>query len=297
MALGTSDLYLTIEPVVREFYGLGKDSMKAQYSQIADVSSTDEPIFEFMELGGPGLLELKPENQAMIQRTIKQGPVKRVQAATYAAAITVSREAVKDTKVKQIQSTASSMGRATGKTPEKLFAQLIDRAHSSTYPVTADNVALCSASHLTPYGVTFSNTLATPAALSEETMEDVKTAVRQTIGPDGQLSAVMVKKWIVPSALGHLIEKLTTSPKTLGSANNDPNVNKGDKYIIFDYLTNSTAYYAQTDADRGFYWMWRESPQFERDQVALTLQAIYIAWFRAMWGAEDPRCVYGVNAS
>jgi hypothetical protein len=297
MALGTSDLYLTIEPVVREEYGMAQEEMKAQYSQIAKVSSTDEPIMEFMELAGPGRLDLKNENEPMIMRTIKQGPVKRVAAATYAAGITISREAVKDTKVEQIKSAARALGRAVKKTPEHLFAQFLDRSFNSAYPVTADGKELFSTSHLTPYGTTFANALAVPAALSEETMEDVKTAVRQTIGPDGMLAQVQVKQWIVPSALGHLMKKLTTSPKTLGSANNDPNVNDGDKYMIFDYLTNSTRYIAQTDADRGFYWMWREAAQFDRDNVATTLQAVFISFFRAMWGAKDPRCGYAVNAS
>jgi hypothetical protein len=53
----------------------------------------------------------------------------------------------------------------------------------------------------------------------------------------------------------------------------------------------------QTDADDGFYWDWRERPTFERDNVALTMQAIFIAFFRAMWGAENFRCVYASNAT
>lgn len=298
MSLVKAQLYTAMDPVPRKYYGLGRDAqkMKAQFSQIADVSTTDEPTREFTEFGGPQNLQLKPENSPMVVRTIQAGPVKRVSAATYAAALEISYEAVRDSKYKAIASSAKALGRATEKTPERLFAQFLDRSHDTSYPVTADGLPLCSASHLNPYGQTFSNTLSGAPALSETALEDVMTALRTTTGPDGELSPVMFKQLIVPSSLSVLAEKLTTSPKTLGSNFNDPSVVNGKKFMTFDYLTNNTRWFVQTDADNGFYWEWRESPQFERDNVALIMQAIYIAFFRAMWGAEDPRCVYDSNA-
>ncbi len=298
MALTTAQLFTMMDPVPRKYYGLGRDAqkMKAQFSQIAEVDTTDEPIREFTEFGGPQHLAYKAEGAAITQRTIQAGPVKRVQAATYAAALTISREAAKDGKYKAVASSAKVLGRATEKTPERLFAQFLDRSHNTAYPVTADGLPLCSASHLTPYGVTFSNTLTGAPALSETALEDVMTALRTTIGPDGELAPVMFQQLIVPSSLSVLAEKLTTSPKTLGSNFNDPSVVNGKKFMTFDYLTNTTRWFVQTDADNGFYWDWRESPQFERDNVALTQMAVYIAFFRAMWGAEDPRCVYDSNA-
>ncbi len=298
MSLTTASLFTMMDPVPRKYYGLGRDAqkMKAQFSQIAEVSSTDEPIREFTEFGGPQNLEMKPENAAMTVRTIQAGPVKRVAAACYAAALQISREAAMDGKYKAVASSAKALGRATEKTPERLFAQCLDRSHNTAYPVTADGLPLFSASHLTPYGVTFSNTLSGAPALSETALEDVMTALRTTIGPDGELSPVMFKQLIVPSSMAVLAEKLTTSPKTLGSNFNDPSVVNGKKFMVFDYLTNTTRWIVQTDADNGFYWQWRESPQFERDNVALILQAVYIAFFRAMWGAEDPRCAYSSNA-
>lgn len=298
MSLVKAQLYTAMDPVPRKYYGLGRDAqkMKAQFSQIADVSTTDEPTREFTEFGGPQNLQLKPENSPMVVRTIQAGPVKRVSAATYAAALEISYEAVRDSKYKAIASSAKALGRATEKTPERLFAQFLDRSHDTAYPVTADGLPLCSASHLNPYGQTFSNTLSGAPALSETALEDVMTALRTTTGPDGELSPVMFKQLIVPSSLAVLAEKLTTSPKTLGSNFNDPSVVNGKKFMTFDYLTNNTRWFVQTDADNGFYWDWRESPQFERDNVASLMQAVYIAFFRAMWGAEDPRCVYDSNA-
>lgn len=295
--LNIAQLYAAIEPVERKWFNSAMMKIAEQFSQIADVSSIDVPIREFSEWGGPQQLELKPENSPMNVRTVMLGTPKRVQVATFAGAIEISREAVSDVKISQLKTPAQALGRSAKKTPEYLFAQFLDRSHNSAYPVTADNINLCSASHVTPYGTTYANTLATPAALSETSLEDIRTALRTTIGPDGMLAPVTPKALIVPSSLDVLSEKLTKSDKTLGSANNDPSVIQGMKRIVFDYLTNTTRFYVQTDADDGFYWNWREKPTFERDNVALTMQAIFICFFRAMWGAENARCVYASDAT
>ncbi len=297
MALNIAQLYAAIEPVERKWFNSAMMKIEEQFSKIATVSTTDTPIKEFSEWGGPQQLEQKAENAPMQIRTVALGTPKRVQVATFAGAIEISREAVTDVKISQLKTPAQALGRAAKKTPEYLFAQFMDRSHNTAYPVTADNVALCSTSHVTPYGTTYANTLATPAALSETSLEDVRTALRTMIGPDGMLAPVSPEAMIVPSSLDVLSEKLARSEKTLGSANNDPSVIQGMKRIVFDYLTNTTRWYVKTDADDGFYWDWREKPTFERDNVALTMQAIFICFFRAMWGAENPRCVYASDAT
>ncbi len=295
MAENIASLYGAIEPVTRKYYGLALNKEKPQFSQIAEVDTVDEPIRDFVEFGGPGQLSFKAENAAITASAIRQGPIKRVQAATYAGAIEISREAVKDVKYKLITSAAGSIGRATRLTPEYLFAQFLDRSFNTSFPVTADNVELCSASHLLPDGTTFSNII-TAAALAESSLEDVMTALRTVPGPDGMLSPEMDKQLIVPAALHNLAEKLNRTQKTLGSNYNDVSVVAGTKTMTFDYLTNTTRWFVQTKNENGIFWDWREKPEFIRDNVALTLQAIFVAFFRAMWGCEDPRGIFGVNA-
>jgi len=291
-----ASLYGAVEPVVRKYYGLELNAESPQFSQIAEVDTVDEPIRDFVEFGGPGQLAFKAENAAIQASRILQGPIKRVQAGTYAGAIEMSREVVKDVKYKMITTAAKSLGRATRLTPEYLFAQFLDRSFNTSFPVTADNKELCSNAHLLPDGTTFSNII-TAASLSESSYEDILTALRTVPGPDGMLSPEMPKALITPSALHILGEKLTISEKTLGSANNDPSYVKGKaKHITFDYLTNTTRWFVQTKNDNGIFWDWREKPEFVRDNTALTLQAIFVAFFRAMWGCEDPRGIFGSNA-
>jgi hypothetical protein len=306
MPHGSTDLYSFIEPVTRKHFGLGAKKHAAQFSQFMDVSSTTEPIREFQEnAGASGTFALKTENSSMQRKVITPGPSRRVQAATYAAAIEFSREILDDIRdsqnsaaLRKVTTASGALGRSGSLTPEYLVAQFLDRSFTSGYPVTVDNVILCSASHVSPLGTTYSNIMATPQALSESALEDVMTQLRTTAASDGLLTPVMPELLIVPSALANVAEKLSRSDRTLGTANNDPSiVQKAAKHVVFDYLTNQTRWFMKTDAINGFYWEWRQALTYERDNVALTMQAIFIAFFRAMWGAEDPRCVLGVNAT
>lgn len=300
MAHSTNDFFASIEPVInRAFYGL-EDDVEAQFSQIFKVGSDDEAIKSSVEYGGPASLTLKAENAAVLQKTITEGPIKTWNTSTYAGAVTVSYEAAKDARNRygKIAQSAGSLGRATKITPELLAALFLDRAFSSAYPATADALELCSTVHVLPDGVTTTgNELATPAAFDETSAEDVKTALRTILGPDGNIQPHKVKKWIVPSALANTAEKLSKSDKTIGSANNDPSVVKGTGYVAFDYLGSTTHWFALTDNSNGLFWDWIEKPQFLTDQVVLMLQKAYVAFFRARYGCVDFRAIYGSAAS
>ena len=300
MAHSTNDFFAAIDPVVnRSYYGLD-DQAEQQFKSIFKVGTDDEPQMSAVEYGGPGSLTLKTENAAVAPKSIVQGPIKSWNAATYAGGVTISYEAAKDVKNRyaKIAQTAGSLGRATKVTPELLTGLFLDRAFNSSFPATADGLELCSTAHLLPDGVTtVANELTTPAALDETSVEDIMTNVRTLTGPDGNISPVSIKSWVVPSALFNLATKLSTSTKTLGSANNDPSVVSGTKVIGFDYLGSASRFFALTDADRGLFWDWIEKPQFITDQVVLMLQKVYVAFFRARYGCVDFRAIYGSAAT
>jgi hypothetical protein len=293
----TASLYGLIEPVTRKYFGLEMKAKPAQFSQIFDVNDVDDPIHDFVEVGGPGQLSFKAENAPVTTGAIKQGPIKRVQAATFAGGMQLSREVIKDARYKAVKSASSSIGRATRLTPEYLAAQFLDRSFDSNFPVTPDGVELCSSSHLLPDGVTTASNIITAAALSESSLEDVLTALRTVPGPDGMLSPETAKQLIVPSALHNLAEKLRRTKKTLGSNYNDESVVAGLENMTFDYLTNQTRWFVQTDNTNGIFWDYRERPEFIRDNISQQLAAYFVAFFRAMWGCEDWRGIFGSNAT
>lgn len=301
MAHSTNDFFAAIDPVVnRNYYGLDDEQTDKQYSMIFKISSDDEPQMSAVEYGGPSTLSLKTENAAVTPKFIVQGPVKTYYTSLYAGAITISYEAARDVKNRygKIAQASSALGEAERVTPELLTALFMDRAFNSSFPATADGVEMCGV-HILPDGVTtYQNELATPAALDETSAEDVRVALRSLLGPSGNIRPAKVTSWIVPSAYEPLATKLSTSPKTLGSANNDPSVVKGTTVKVFDYLGSSTRWFAETNQkERGLFWHWIEKPQFLTDQVVLNLQKVYVSFFRGRYGIIDWRHIYGSAAT
>jgi len=299
MALSVNSLFGAVEPVVRKHYGLERKRKKPQFKSIFNVSSGGETVKHSMEFGGPSQLQLKTENGPVSSVSITQGPNKTWNWALYAGQITISYELAKDVKYGQIKTVAGSLGRATSLTPEYLAAQFLDRAFNSSYPATADGQELCATDHLIvgTNAANGSNMLSTAAALEEESLEDVMTNLRTMKGPDGMITPFTAEALIVPSALGHKANKLSMSDKQVGSANNDPSVVKGIKVNIFDFLDSSTRWWAKTDAPNGLFWEFDEEAEFLEDNSITTLQRVYVAFFRARWGCEDWRAIYGSNAA
>lgn len=301
MSHSVNDFFAAVDPVAnRHFYGLDSEKTEQQFKQFFKIDTDNEPKKSAVEYGGPASLSLKPENSPVAQKQINQGPIINWSTATYAGAATISYEAAKDVKNRygKIASTMGSLGRATKITPELLTALMLDRAFNSAFPQSADGLELCSTAHLLPDGVTTTaNELATPAALDETAAEEVKTALRTILGPDGNIMPHTVKGWIVPAALHNTAEKLSRSDKTVGTANNDPSVIKGTKVMPFDYLGSSTRWFAKTDNGNGLFWDWIEKEQFITDQVVLMLQKVYVAFFRARYGCVDFRDLFGSAAT
>ena len=298
-ALSTQQVWAAVDPVVRSSYGLSYKKGKPEFKQIFEVSKGKEPVRSSVEFGGPGQLSLKSENGPVSSLTIRQGTPKTWNYVLYAGEVTLSWELAKDCKIREIKTVTSSLGRATRLTPEYLAAQFLDRAFNSAFPATADSKELCATDHLvigtnTSNG---SNELATPAALSETSLEDVLTNLMTMKGADGMIVPVMAKQLIVPAALSHTAEKLSRTKTQVGTANNTVSVVSGMKATTFRYLDSATRWFVQTDHDNGLWWEWDEEAQFMEDNSPTTLQKVYVAFFRARWGCDDWRGIYGVAAA
>lgn len=297
--VNVASIYKTVEPVIRHYYGLEDDESNGQiFPEIFDVESTDDPIFETVEFGGPGVMAYKAENERIVFDDIVQGGGKRFQAGTWATGIEISLEACEDTKYGAIKKVASSLGRSKRLTPEYLTAQYLDRAFNASYPATNDALSLCNSAHVLPKGGTQSNLLANAYSLSEFALQQVFQNLGNMLGSDGMLSPLMPKKLIVPTNLAQTAWTLMNTQLTVGSANNDRSFVAGKMDVVsFNYLGSNTRWFVKTDAADGLFWKWRIKPQFFRDQVDAIQQALYMCRFRAYWGIVDWRGIYGSNAA
>jgi|GEM_PF-6101408 len=301
MALSTAQLWGGVEPVVRKFYGLERHRKKPVYKKIFKTTKGKEAVRHSMEMGGPGQLSLKTENGAVSSLSIRQGPNKTWNYDLYAGEITLSYELARDTRIREIETTSRSLGRATALTPENITALFLDRAFNSSFPAVADGKALCATDHLIvgTNASTGSNMLSGGPALSETSLEDVYTNLMSMPGPDGMISPLMPEKLVVPAGLALTGEKLTTKGKTLGSAYNDPKVVGHDLELVANpFLGSATRWFVLTDAVNGLFVEFDgDEENFMEDNSVTTLQKIYVAFFRMRHGCDDWRHVYGSNAS
>ena len=302
MTHSSNDFFAAIEPVAnRKFHGVGEKTPR-QFDKIYKVGSDSEPQTSYVEYGAGGSLTEKAENASVVAHTTSQGPVKTYYTRTWAGAATISMEAAQDVKNRypKLSQAMGMLGEAAHITPELLTALQLDRAFNSAFPATADGVEMCG-THTLPDGVTtFSNELATPAALDETSAEDVRIALRSTLNPSGNLAPLLVDSWVVPSAYDVIAHKLSRTKRSVGNANNDESLVAGTDVTVFDYLGSATRWFAKTsatDKENGLFWDWIEKVQFITDQVPMNLQKVFISYFRARYGIKNWRHIFGVAAT
>jgi phage major head subunit gpT-like protein len=303
MAHTTSQLWAAVEPVKRKHFGLGLKKGKKIFEKIAKVSNGAEPVRHAVEYGGTGQLVRKTEGGAVTPLTVRQGSNKTWTYDLYAGEVTLTYELARDSKVREIQRSAETLGRSVSCTPDYIFAQFLGRAFNGSYPATADGKEMCATDHLIigTNSSDGSNELSTPAALSETALEDVYTALMTMLGADGMIATTMPEKIIVPASLAHSAKKLTKAGKTLGSANNDPKVvGDGLEVVVNPYLDthSTTRWFVLTDWDLGgIFWEWDVKAESLEDQNIHTLNRTSMTFFRARHGCDDWRHVFGVAAS
>lgn len=298
--MNSASIYASIEPVTRHYWGLEVDNAEtvSVMPMIMDVESTDEPVMEAVDYGGPGTMTYKPENERITFDDIVQGGIKRWSAGTWATGIEISLEAAEDTKYAAIKTAARSMGRAGRLTPEYLCAQWLDRGFDTSYPALADGLPIFSASHTIPKGGTYSNLLASAMSLSELALEQVFQNLATMAWTDGMVAPLQAKSLIVPTALSITAWKLMNTQLQMGSANNDRSYVAGKLDVISSpYLGSNTRYFFKTSAMDGPFWKWRKKLEFFRDNVDSLTMALFMSRFRAYWGIIDGRGLYGVNAA
>ncbi len=299
----TQQLWAAIEPVKRKHFGLGLKKGKRIFEKIARVSNGQEPVRHATEYGGPGQLVRKTEGGTVAPLTIRQGTNKTWLYDLYAGEITLTYELARDSKVREIQRAAETLGRSVSSTPDYIFALFLSRGFNTDFPATADGKPIFSTTHLIvgTNSSTGANTPATSAALSETALEDTYTALMTMPGADGMISSVMPEKLVVPAALSITAQKLTTKSngKTLGSANNDPKVVGSDlELVVNPYLDaqSTSKWYLITDWDMGgIFWEWDVRAESLEDQNIHTLNRTSMTFFRARHGIDDWRHAFGQN--
>lgn len=291
--IGTGNHPKALWPGMHAFFGASYNEHPEEYREIFKVEKSSKNYEEDTALTGFGLAPQKGEGQAISYDSETQGYTKRYTHVVYGLGYVVTEEELEDNlyeivSKRRIRRLAFSMRQ----TKEIVAANVLNRATTAGYN-GGDGVVLLSASHPSTAGA-WSNTLSTPADLSEAALEDMCIQIGQATNDRGLNIALRPKKLVVPVNLMFDAKRILKSELQSGTANNDINALRGMfDFTVNHYLTDPDAWFLITDAPNGLTMFERRPLKFQQDNDFDTANAKAKATMRFSVGWTDPRGVYG----
>lgn len=223
--------------------------------------------------------------------------MKRYQYRVWGLAFALTQVLVEDgdhIRIGQIY--ARHLSQSLIETKELLAANNLNRAFNPSYP-GGDGVALIATNHPIVNG-TFSNQLATAAALSQTSLEQMLVQVRQAVDNNGKKIRLMPRAITCAPANVFQAEAILKSALRTGTSNNDVNpivtmgLLKEGQYNM-SRLTSNTAWWVNTDAPEGLKVMMRRGIKRSMEGDFETDTMRYKSTERYIPGWTDPRSAYG----
>lgn len=286
---------------VNRVFGQAYNAHQAQYSQCFDVMSSRKAFELDVQWEGLGLAPQKTEGASTAFDSQSQGFIPKYPNLTYSLGFIVTEEEMDDNLYDLFPRRSKALAFSMAQTKEIVCANVYNRAFNSAYLMTGgDGVELLSTAHVRgPSDSTvFSNELATPASLSEASLEDILIQINQAVDARGLKIAISGQKLIVPPALGFKAERILKSAQQSGNANNDTNAIRSmgmlpGGHMVNNYLSSSTAWFVKTNAPMGMTFFNRKAVSFQQDNEFGSSNARFKATERYSAGWTDPRGLYG----
>lgn len=184
-----------------------------------DSSAVIEEVFK-----GVGLWTEKGQEQDVASATPRVSNQITFTAVTFAKSVDIPKEFFDDGKHGVYERMVRDMGETARITKNMTGFGIYRNATGTT--LTADGVALGSASHTTINGDTVSNIL-TSSALTETTLNNAIVKLAEMKAQDGTIRGTQIACLLVPPALFKKAKEITASELRSATANNDMNVYKG----------------------------------------------------------------------
>lgn len=297
MAISTGNHPAALWPGVHAWFGTSYDKHPAEYSQIFDVRKSNMAYEEIIRTTGFGYAPEKSEGGATSFTTHSQGDTTRFTNVAYSLGAIVTKEEMDDNLYKSRGfDRAAMLAFSMRTTKETVHANILNRAFNSSY-TGGDGVELCSTAHPTAAG-NVSNELATPADISEASLEDLLIQIMQAKNYEGLPIKLMGECLIVhPSDAfeAHRIVKSTLQNDTSNNAVNAVRsmglLPKG--IVVNHYLTDSDAWFIKTNCENGLVSFSRKAITFTRDNDFDTDNAKMKAYERYVPGWADYLGLYG----
>jgi len=284
-------------PGMRKFWGREYDEYKAIWKEIFEEVMSEKNYEEDTEVTGFGLAPVKAQAASIEYDSESQGVTKRYTHVTYGLGYIVTREEMEDNlyevvSKRRIKALAFSMRQ----TEEIVAANILNRAFNSSY-TGGDGKQMVADDHPTVSG-SQSNLIETAADLSEAAIESLCIQVMNAKNSRGLNIQVQPKKLIVSPNDAFNAERILQTQLRVGTANNDINAIKSMNIlpggvVMNPYLTDTDAFFIQTNVPNGLIRMNRRATEFKQDNDFDTENAKAKATTRFSVGWTDWRQIFG----
>ena len=299
LPMRSTDFRSVIEPILNETFDGIYNVRKDEYAQVfKEQKGIPRNYHEEPVLFGFGAAPELPDGTEV---TYQSGGVlflARYTYRVYGLAFALTKVLVEDGDHISIGRTyAEHLARSLIETKETLGANILNRAFTPGY-VGGDGVTLVNTAHPIANGQTFSNQLATAAALSQTSLEQILIQIRQAVDNNGKKIQLEPKKLVVSPSNFFQAEVLLKSALRTGTNNNDVNplvttgVLSGGQANL-SRLTSNTAWWVETDAPEGLKLLMRRPLEKSMEGDFETDSMRYKATERYIFGWTDPRGIFG----
>lgn len=286
-------------PGIREVWGQTYDEHPTEYTDLYDVRSSTRAYEQDVQVTGFGLAPIKGQGAPVSYDSEAQGWVSTYAHIAYALGYIVTKEELEDNMYKEVsQRRAKANAFSCNQTVENVAAFLYNNAFNSTYFTTPDGQPMISAAHVNSSGGTFSNKLATPADLSEASLEDMSIQIMNATQDRGLRISIMPKSLHIAPAEWYNAHRILKSVLQSHTNNNAINVLKATNAYpegikLNHYFTDPDAWFVRTNIPNGPTFFWRNKPEFDQDNDFDTKNAKAATYMRFSVGITDPRGVFG----
>jgi hypothetical protein len=294
----STDFRSIVEPILNEAFDGVYDQRSDEWKQVfREERGIPRNYHEEPVLFGFGAAPELPDGTAVTYQSGGVLFIKRYQYKVYGLAFALTKVLVEDGDHIRIgQTYAKHLAQSLVETKETLAANVLNRAFNGAY-AGGDGKSLVATDHPIING-TFSNQLATAAALSQTSLEQILIQVRNAVDNNGKRIRLNPTKLVVSPSNVFQAEVLLKSVLRTGTGNNDINPVKSMGLLSggqanLSRLTSTTAWWVETDAPEGLKLMMRRPLEKSMEGDFETDSMRFKSTERYDLGWTDPRAVYG----
>jgi hypothetical protein len=262
--MNRTDFRRQLQEGLNTVFGMEYDRYPEEWRDIFDVETSSKAYEEDVLMFGLGSAPVKAEGQAIDYDDGGESFVARYQHETIALGFAITEEAEEDGLYGSIgQKMAKALARSLLHTKEVKGANILNNAVTAGF-TGGDGVTLLSTSHPLAGGGVLANKLATPADLTESSIEDCLLMMADWTDERGIPIRASAIKLIVPTELQFIATRILMTPYQTDTGDNNINAiyklgSIRDGFTVNHRLTDPDAWFIKTDVADGLKHMMRKA--------------------------------------